>query len=759
MDRDKLLRRLMKTFLDELAEHIQTLDRDLLALERRPEASVRTEIIKNLFRTAHSLKGAARSVNVGVLEAAAHCLESIFAGVRDGAISLDPELFRLLFEAIDAIRDVDRRLHAKESIDDSPLAALLSRLRVICRSPSSAPQLRASPSMSADGEATPTSPSATKTPPDEAPALPTKDGSVRLSSAKLDQMLSLGGELLVARRRIEGRDADVDRLVEMAKRWDAEWRMAEGGVRNALRQNGNSPNTSRASARTVHSPTRLMERTRENLQWLTRQLDNLASGLAADRRVLEQVAAPLEAEVVRARMVPFAEACEGFPRAVRDLARNAGKEVNLIVEGGEIEIDRSIAEGIKDPLLHLIRNAVDHGIEIPAARVAAGKATQGRITIGAALRSGRIEIVVADDGSGFNADAVREQARKRNLPIPENDQEIARLVFAPGFSTSPIVTTISGRGVGLDVVKTAVESRRGSVNVASEPGSGTRFVLSMPLSLAILPALLVMAGGQTYAFDNAAVRSLMRVGTEELGTIEGRDVLTSDRGPVPVFSLTEILGQPTYETPRVGGKAPVVILGAGADLAAFAVDELLAEQEVVVKDLGPHLRRVCNVTGATVLPTGRIALILNATDLVRTALGHAPSQTLSAALAAQPTEAKKRLLVIDDSVTTRTLVKSILEAAGYEVLDAVDGMEAWQILQEKGADLVVSDVEMPRMDGFALTEAIRGSKRLQNLPVILVTAMETEQDRMRGLDAGANAYLLKSAFDQTNLIETINQIL
>jgi two-component system chemotaxis sensor kinase CheA len=751
MDTDALLKRLMKTFLGEFREHVQALERDLLALERGSDPSARTETFDGLFRTAHTLKGAARSVNIDVIEAASHCLEAIFAAARDGPHGLGPELFELLFSTVDALKDTSRRLTVGEGAGGGPLAAILPRLEDAHGRAAAPPQARLEPTRPTAAKKERPPPSQALRAPEDAAAEPATAGSVRVSSAKLDRMLALGGELLVARRRAEGRDADLARLLDRARRWEAERRTFERAIGGAQRRNP----LAEANAPWVSA----LERNKENLQWMTRQIDQLAAGLAADRRALDQVAAPLEAELLRVRMVPFAEACEGFERSVRDLAKSSGKEVRLTVDGGDIAFDRSILEAIKGSLLHLVRNAVDHGIERPAERIAAGKPAEGRIALSAALRNGRVEVVVADDGRGFDRDAIREQARKRALPEPKDDSEIARAVFARGFSTAAMVTTLSGRGIGLDVVKTDVESNRGSVGVQFERGRGTRFVLTMPLTLTRLRALLVADSGQCYAFDSADIRSLLRVGEAELRTIEGRDVLTLDGAPVPIFSLAETLGQPRHEPPRAGLRMPVVVLAAGSERAAFAVDELLAEQEMVIKDLGPRLRRVPNVTGATVLETGRIALILNAAELVRAALGHTPSRAISAAFTAGPVEAKTRLLIAEDSVTTRTLVKSILEAAGYEVTATADGMEAWQVLQEKGADLVVSDVEMPRMDGFALTEAIRASKRFRNLPVILVTAMERERDKVRGMEAGADAYLLKSAFDQTDLIQTIGQIL
>jgi two-component system chemotaxis sensor kinase CheA len=285
------------------------------------------------------------------------------------------------------------------------------------------------------------------------------------------------------------------------------------------------------------------------------------------------------------------------------------------------------------------------------------------------------------------------------------------------------------------------------------------FTLTVPLTLTTVRALLVTAGGETFALLGTAVEKLVRVTREELCSVEGREMLRLGETPVPVASLAATLGLPARERAGESGKAAAVVLADGAHRAAFVVDELLAEQEVLVQGLGARLLRVGNIAGAMVLPNGRVALILNASEVIRSALRRAPAERLAASSEEEARAARKRVLVVEDSVTTRTLERSILEAAGYEVAVAVDGVEAWQVLQERGTDVVVADVEMPRLDGFALTEAIRGSKRFRDLPVILLTALETERDKARGLAVGADAYLVKSAFDQKNLIETITQLL
>jgi len=365
-------------------------------------------------------------------------------------------------------------------------------------------------------------------------------------------------------------------------------------------------------------------------------------------------------------------------------------------------------------------------------------------------------VAVSDDGRGLDLEALRRQLRKRGLPEPADDRELARAIFLPGLSTAPLITDISGRGVGLDVVKSRVEALHGTVDVSFVPGRGTRFGLAVPLTLTTLRALLVGAAGQTFAFVGTNVQKLLRLDPARLRSVEGRPMLASDGPPLPVAWLAQTLGLRGQGAAEPDGKAPALVVAAGEHRLVFVVDEFLAEQEIVIKSLGARIRRVPHVSGATILPSGRIALVLNAANLVRSALARAPVRVAQAGAPAPP---RKRILVADDSLTTRTLEKTILESAGYEVLVAADGQAAWQLLQERGADLLVSDVEMPRMDGFALAEAVRGSRRFRELPVVLVTALESDQDRARGIAVGADAYLAKSAFDQKNLLETIAQLL
>jgi two-component system chemotaxis sensor kinase CheA len=788
MDRDQLVKRLMATFLEELQEQVQALNRDLLALKKAPEGAEREERIKQLFRTAHSLKGAARSVNVRPIEDACHHLEEILSGVRDGSRMADAEFFTLLLESADALEEAGMRLREDRDFAGSPLLALLPKLaRAAAASPtkSAPPRQSEPPDPRSGGRKPPEFARRGLTPP--APAPTTGEpvhpaggaATLRIAAEKLDTLLSIGGELLVARRRVPLRTEELARLRDVVGRWRAEWQAMDKPLAQFIERHGEGSSESTVApngdghARAL--PRRLglaLQGLGGRLRQLEKNLEQLTTALAEDGRLIDQVAGTLDEAVRRVRMLPFAEVCQGLERIVHDLAQASGKEVELVIEGGEVELDRSVLEGLKDPLRHLVRNAIDHGLESAEARRAAGKPARGRVSIAAVLRGSQVEVVVGDDGRGIDLELLRQQIRQKQLPEPADDAELARFIFQPGVTTARLITDVSGRGVGLDVVKSRVESLHGTVDLTFAPGSGTRFTLAVPLTLTTLRALLVVAGGQTFAFVGTNVQKLLRVTTQELRSVGGREMLSLGGAPLPVASLAETLGLDRANTPhpspseggvdRVNGnKVPVVIVAAGDRKMAFVVDELLAEQEVVVKRLGSRICRLPHIAAATLLPSGRIALVLSAANLVRSALERlrATGRGRSAVLAAPATVVKKHLLLAEDSLTIRTLEKTILEAAGYEVTVAVDGADAWRLLNERGADLLVSDVEMPRMDGFALTSAVRDSPRFRALPVVLVTAREKDEDKARGIEVGANAYLVKSAFDQRNLLETIAQLL
>ncbi|HUE31114.1 MAG TPA: hybrid sensor histidine kinase/response regulator [Verrucomicrobiae bacterium] len=730
---------LLAIFLEELEERVRALNDDVLALDKEADSASGpppAERLTTLLRTAHSLKGAARAVNVRPIERASHHLEEILLAVRDGRLAVAHDLCSLLLAAADAIAEAGTRLRAERDVEGGAITALLPRLEATATSIAGA---------------TVAAPPPTRVPeraPGDAAA---GEGSVRVAAERLDALLAHTGELRVARRRVESRQADLVAVLELAGRCGAEWSSAERSARALVQAARGTPALPRRVAWALG-------RAGETLRRLEADLERLVVATEADARLLAQTAGPLEEDVHRVRMLPFAEACAGLERTARDLARTSGKEVELVVRGGEVELDRSVIEGLKDPLRHLVRNAVDHGVEPPAERCAAGKPPRAHVSVVAAPRGTHVEVTVADDGRGLDLAGLREQARQQRLAVPADERELARLVFEPGLSTARVLSDVSGRGVGLDVVKSWVESLHGTVEIAPADGPGTRFTLSVPLTLTTIRVLLVGTAGRIFAFASTNVAELLRLGSGDLRSVQGREMLPRGAGLVPVARLANTLGLGVDAAAPATDKAPAVVLSAGERRVAFVVDELLAAQDVVIKGLGPRLRRVAAVSGATILPSGRIALVLNAAHLVHRALGSTPTSGLVFSTRAAP-EVKKRVLLVDDSITTRALERSLLEAAGYDVTVAVDGATAWQLLENAPPDLVVSDVEMPTMDGFALTAAIRGSARLRNLPVVLVTGRERAEDKARGMEAGANAYLLKSAFDQKSFLDAIAQLL
>jgi two-component system, chemotaxis family, sensor kinase CheA len=741
MDREKLTQRLMATFLGELDDHVGSLERDVLALERAAEPDARSEIVSSVLRSAHSLKGAARAVALGEISELCHGVEDLLASVRDGARELAPADIEALLAAVDALREVHARLRRGEPGSAPELAVVAQRLAraaaaadapfpgaaIATPIPVTVPLVAGAPSASME-RAPPA------TPVSAAPA-----GSVRVSTEKLEAIQGAAYEVARAWSAVGDIRERLDGIAAYVTRCETEWRCTPSGE------------DVRAGRGAAAGGTRIADQ----LRWLRERVDELAGALSRRSRSVELSLARLDGETQKLRRVPLSEACAGLTRVARDVARWEGKEVALTVEGGGVELDGAVVAALRDPLQHLVRNAVAHGIE--RERGACGKPRCGQIALRASLRGSEVEIQVADDGRGLDLAAIRDQARRQGIPLPDAEAELASLVFEPGFTTSRNVTETSGRGVGLDVVRSRLESIHGAVDLSFAAGRGTTFTLRVPLTLTRLRALLLQVAGQEFALPSTTVRRVLRIDLGELRTVEGRSVLLHRGASVLVHSLGDVLGMDAGGAPPPYPQVPAVIVAAGDRQMAFVVDATLAEQEVVVRGLGSRLRRVRHVAGAALLASGRIALVLNAGELIRSTLGLAGAGGL-AKVDSQPPR-PKRILVADDTLTTRTLVKILLESAGYDVIAASDGDQAWRVVQDREVDLVVSDVDMPGRDGYALTEAIRGSRRLRDLPVVLVTGLDEYEGKARGIEVGANAYLVKSSFDQSQLLQVIEQLL
>lgn len=723
MDRQELTQRLMETFVVELDEHVRSLNGVLLAVEQGG-GRVAPDQWAEVQRAVHSLKGAARAVDVRIVEAACHRVEDILVTIRIGDRPLDAAVVDLLFGLADGLVEVGARLRHGQgaALPGSRLEALL-------------PALDATREKGAAASHQPVrAPSPDPSPP------PMSEGYVRVPARKLDVLLNRSAELLVASRRLGRRRHDADAVMADVQHAQREWR----NLRTALLETGD------AESALVTMPSALTA--------IESRVEKLATRLRVQEQTLDKAANLLDDEIQRLRLQPFHEACEGLDRATRDLAHAVGKEVRLVIEGGDVALDRSILQALRDPLLHLVRNAIDHGLEDPDDRQIQGKPSRGRITVRAVLKGSEVEVAVEDDGRGIGLEAVADAARRRDLTVPEETADATRLIFRPGFSTASNLSEVSGRGLGLDVVKSRIGAVGGAVDVSSRPGKGTCFLLRLPLTLTRTRVVLVRCcGGQMFAVPVAGVQTLLIHDSSPVPSVDGRPMLFVDHRPVPAATLEEMLGAGPPSTWGDSQRTLHVVLTDGEQRAALAVDELVDEQEVVVKTLGSRLRGVPGISGAAIVAEGQIALILSPAALIA-AIGRSGGRFRAPKTAPYPTAGSRRVLVVDDSLTARTLERSILEAAGYEVAVAVDGTEAWRMLEERCFAVVVADLDMPGMDGLELTRAIREHDNLAALPIVIVTGRESPEDRERALQAGADAYLHKSTVDEGALLDAIARL-
>jgi two-component system chemotaxis sensor kinase CheA len=536
---------------------------------------------------------------------------------------------------------------------------------------------------------------------------------------------------------------------EFQKHWNAAVKDME------LSQQGSTAGSSRTGR---------IESFRDRLRNIDRHVSTLTRKAQGHSKSLGRMVDSLLRDGKRVAMQPFSALTGSFPLMVREIARNEGKEVRFDVEGDSVEMDKRLLDELKSPLTHLLRNCIDHGIEKPELRLRRGKPSHGTVRILVnQVDGGKVRVDVSDDGTGIQHRKVAAAAAARGLISADQAQTMQAeaalpLIFHSGLSTAPIVTDLSGHGLGLAIVRQKVEELGGHVGVRSTEGDGTVFSLHLPMTLATFRGLVAEVEGRVFVLPTAHVARVIRVAQDKVSTVEGQETVRVEGRVVPLVRLEDALELPRKSLPGVRQNyLQAVVTRSGQDEVAFAVDRIGAEQEVLVKGLGPQLARVRNVAGATVLGSGEVVPILNVPDLVLTARTRSLGRRADAAQVSDTR--KKRVLVAEDSITSRLLLKSILESAGYDVTTAVDGAEALALLKAEEFDVLVSDIEMPRMDGLQLTSRVRAEAHLEHLPVILVTALESRADRERGIDAGANAYIVKSSFDQGNLLDTVRRFL
>ncbi|MBI4285832.1 MAG: hybrid sensor histidine kinase/response regulator [Chloroflexi bacterium] len=745
------LKRLLATFKLEAAEHVKNMSAGLIGLEKAPTPEKQAELIETVFREAHSLKGAARSVNIAEIEGLCQSLESIFAALKRQELALSTELMDILHLAVDNLSVLLPAIEGELTSEEK--ARVLETVKLLASALKGAPFPARQPE----------TPQAERQVP-LAAEKPTLTETVRIASSRLEAILLEAEELLAARLAADQLAAELRELTGHLAAWEAQWARLYPDVRG-IRRSLEAKDKS-GQDKSEAQVTRLLDFLDWNysgIKVVEEQFGRIVRTAERDRHDLANVTDNLLLDMKKVLMLPFASLVETLPKFVRDLSREQGKDINLVISGQDIEIDRRILEEMRDPLMHLVRNCVDHGIEKPEDRSRKGKPPQGTITVAISQKtSSNVEILVEDDGAGINTAEVRKAAVKRGVISAEEDAKLSErealsLLGRSGVSTSPIITDISGRGLGLAIVREKVEKVRGTVSIETHPGAGTAFRITLPLTVATFRGVIVRLGERLFALPTSNVARALRAKRDEIRTVENRETIRFDGQVLSLVRLGDVLELPGEESDKDSPDyMPVLVVAHAEKRLAFLVDEIINEQEVLVKGLGPQLSRVRNILGVSVLATGRMAPVLNVADLVKSAVKAAPAR-VTATKAAEPK--KKPILVVEDSITARMLLKNILEAAGYYVKTAIDGVDAFTILKTESFDLVVSDVDMPRMNGFDLTAKIRADRKLAEMPVVLVTALESREHRERGVEVGANAYIVKSSFDQSNLLEVIRRLI
>lgn len=761
MIEDEELRNLYK---EASADHIQKIESGLLHLEKNPQDQAKLE---QLLREMHSLKGDSRMLGVKDAETLTHQMEDVLGAVKQGERVLTPPVFECLYQGLDAIRKIATEavtgkaagisvFHVLAQLMGAGLGEALPENQAAVAT--STPEIAEQQPVIAN-DAIPTAESGLPVAEAIAQVSDYQIDTIRVDSQKLDKLLTQASELIVTKGHITDRSTEIDRIIEFCAEWSQETASSQLTFEQ-LEQQGQATELQR-----VQNFHNLFATRFKQLEGL---LNKLRSTTVEDSAQLEIVSNELESGIHSLRRLPLSTIFNLFPRTVRDLAKQQGKEVKLQVEGGDISVDKRILEEIKDPLLHLLRNAIDHGIETPQERQGAGKPPLATIRLKGYQVGSTVSIEVIDDGRGLDVEAIKRVAVQRGIcSQPELAQmsiaQIQALIFAPGFSTRTAVTEISGRGVGLDVVHDHVERLKGSIQVEFSPGQGCLFRIMVNSSLATTEALIVRVGQYAYAVPVGFVESMQLVSPQEVFATAGVQTLPFEGESISVAWLADLLGLPVQAPTstralNVAAKTiPCMILRIGAERLALLVDTVWEQQDILLKPQSQLLKRVRNISGATILGTGEVCLVLNPADLFRSARKVVVSITVKELT--QQAQVKPKILLVEDSIPIRTQMKRILEGAGYEVTAAVDGEDGWNKLQGETFAAVVSDVQMPNKDGLELVADIRQSPEYKDLPVILVTTLATEEDKRQGKAAGANAYITKGDFEQGVLLDTLRSLI
>lgn len=776
---------MLELFRQETETQVAILTQGLLILEANPQSD---EVLEALMRGAHSIKGAARIVSLDAVTNLAHLMEDCFVAAQNQIITLGSDQIDVLLQCVDLLQALsqvtevdlvewlaqktgefescygaiaalhlplppnfsDGRSTSLVTFDQNSALSQSARGEIATVDPIATPtdrvmqvsaeNLKPALSQSPRGETTTV----------EAIATPT-DRVVRVSAENLNRIMGLAGESLVEANwlqpfadsftTLKSRQLELSRLLET--------------IHTAL---ANTPTSLTAYSESLQVLDAARRKVRECREILTDRLGELE--LYARRTT--NLSDRLYREVIASHMRPFVDGVQGFPRMVRDLARQLNKQVKLEIVGQSTPVDRDILKKLEAPLTHMIRNAVDHGIEPPEERSSAGKPMEGRVRLESFHRGGMLVITISDDGRGIDPDRMRQRIIDRNLASPKTaaqltEAEIIEFLFLPGFSTATQVTEISGRGVGLDIVKSMVQEVGGTIRATSQFRKGTNFHLQLPLTLSVVRTLIVEISGEPYAFPLGRVDQIVKLDKSDIYVVEGRQYFTKDGQNIGLIAAHHVLDLPDALSSH--DAICVVVISDQSNAYGLVIDQFLGERDLVVRPLDPRLGKVRDISASALMDDGLPVLIMDVSDLVQSIdnllnSGQIRPVDINKAKAKKSND-RQRILVVDDSITVREMTRKMLQNRGYDVDVAVNGMDGWTAIRSNHYDLVLSDIDMPRMNGIELVKQIKDHPKFQLLPVIIVSYRDSESDRILGMEAGADYYITKSSFDDDTLVNAI----
>ncbi|QAX83576.1 hybrid sensor histidine kinase/response regulator [Pseudomonas sp. DTU12.3] len=748
---------LLELFSLEAEAQTQVLSTGLLALERNP---TQADQLESCMRAAHSLKGAARIVGIDSGVSVAHVMEDCLVSAQEGRLLLRPEHIDALLQGTDLLMRIATPANAPQSTDIEAYVALMAQLL----DPSSPPAVtapvmaelqlqapRVEPTPAAPGQSVEL-PVETPEPPPRKSRRTTEGGErvLRVTAERLNSLLDLSSKSLVETQRLKPHLATMQRLK----------RMQNNGLRALENLNVHLKEhaLSLEALEALEDARRLLAESQQLLSEKNAELDEFAWQASQRAQVLYDTA-------LACRMRPFADVLSGQVRMVRDLGRSLGKQVRLEIEGEKTQVDRDVLEKLEAPLTHLLRNAVDHGIETPEQRLLAGKPEEGLIRLRASHQAGLLVLELSDDGNGVDLEKVRRSIVERQLSPAEtaaqlSEEELLTFLFLPGFSLRDTVTEVSGRGVGLDAVQHMVRQLRGAVVLEQAAGEGSRFHLEVPLTLSVVRSLVVEVGEEAYAFPLAHIERMCDLEPEDIVQVEGRQHFWHEGRHVGLVAASQLLNRPASQ--NSGETLKVVVIRERDAIYGVAVERFIGERTLVVLPLDERLGKVQDISAGALLDDGSVVLIVDVEDMLRSVdklLNTGRLERIARHGNQAAEAARKRVLVVDDSLTVRELQRKLLLNRGYDVAVAVDGMDGWNALRSEDFDLLITDIDMPRMDGIELVTLLRRDNRLQSLPVMVVSYKDREEDRRRGLDAGADYYLAKASFHDDALLDAVVELI